>query len=67
MNRFPENANDPQPLAEAPAIPSRRAALGRVLHRVSTLVVLGLGFGLTLAWIVFLCWVGYAVLRLILG
>jgi hypothetical protein len=66
MNRLPENPDDPQPLVDAPAIPPRQAALGRVLHKVSTLAVLGLGFGLTLAWIVFLCWVGYAVLRLIL-
>ena len=66
MNPLPEKANDPEPLVDGRTMPPWRAALGRVVHRVSTLAVLGLGFGLTLAWIVFLCWLAYAVLRLMI-
>jgi hypothetical protein len=66
MNPLPEKADDPEPLVDGRAMPPWRAALGRGVHRVSTLAVLGLGFGLTLAWIVFLCWLAYAVLRLMI-
>ncbi|KQP75212.1 hypothetical protein ASF41_15780 [Methylobacterium sp. Leaf111] len=66
IERLLEKTNDPEPRVDGPAIPPRRAAFGRAVHGVSTLTILGLRFGLTLAWVVFLCWVAHGVLRLIM-
>jgi hypothetical protein len=67
MNRSPDQAHDPERLVDAPPARSVRAALGRLLHGASILAALGLGVGLTFAWVIFLCWAAYGLLWLVIG
>lgn len=67
MNRSPDQANDSEHLVRGVRPWSRAGAVGRLLQKASILVFLGLGFGLTLAWVAFLCWAAYGLLWMVIG